>query len=249
MFKPAAAGRVFQDVLGQLEKAILDNRIKKGERLPPEREMIEAMRISRPTLREALRALEHKGLIEIRLGVKGGAYVKDLEVNRVADGIGILIRQKKISLRHLYEFREGVDGYMGGLAAERAGPEDLARLDRLLDELGRILEGEGPVWEEFWEKESSLHLELIRICGNPMFELTLSLINTGIPLYSHLMPNDKPGLESVLNDWKNIIGAMRNKEVTRVQTLLNAHASRADTWAQQEGKKSGQKPSEIILDI
>jgi DNA-binding FadR family transcriptional regulator len=95
LFRPASTVRVFQDVLSQLENAILNNQIKRGERLPPEREMIEAMQISRPTLREALRALEHKGLIEIRLGVKGGAYVKSLDVDQVASGIGILIRQKK----------------------------------------------------------------------------------------------------------------------------------------------------------
>jgi DNA-binding FadR family transcriptional regulator len=247
LFKPASTVRVFQDVLSQLENAILNNQIKQGERLPPEREMIEAMRISRPTLREALRALEHKGLIEIRLGVKGGAYVKALDLNKVASGIGILIKQKNISLRHLYEFREGVDGYMAGLAAERATPEDLARLEALLDEVRQVLEKDGDIWQEFYAKEAYLHQELIHISNNPMFELTLSLINTGIPAYAHLMPNTKKDLQNVLADWEGIVRAMHDKQVTKVQTLVNAHASRANTWAQQAGEEYGQKPRDILL--
>jgi DNA-binding FadR family transcriptional regulator len=138
---------------------------------------------------------------------------------------------------------------MAGLAAERATPEDLAKLDSLLEEVRQTLEPEGEVWKEFYKKESYLHQELIRISDNPMFELTLSLINTGIPSYAHLLPNSREGLQAVLSDWENIISAMHNKEVTKVQTMMNAHASRANLWAQQGGQVSGQRPSEILLDL
>ena len=62
--------RAFQLVEEQLEEAILSGRIKPGDKLPPERDLVEDLATSRRSLREAMRVLEQKGLIEIKLGVK-----------------------------------------------------------------------------------------------------------------------------------------------------------------------------------
>ncbi len=72
MFQTARSTKVFQDVVAQIEEAILSGRIPAGETLPSERELKAMFGVSRPTLREALRVLEEKGLIEIRLGTGGG---------------------------------------------------------------------------------------------------------------------------------------------------------------------------------
>ncbi len=119
-FKKAKQNRIFQDVVDQVQVAILDGRIGAGERLPAERELCEMFQTSRGTLREALRILEQKSLIEIRLGVNGGAYVKDANAELMAENLAMLIRSQTISLSHLAEFREGVEGSVAGLAAQRA---------------------------------------------------------------------------------------------------------------------------------
>ena len=75
MFEAAKQTKVFQNVVEQIQEAILDGRLTTGQTLPAERELKEMFSISRGTLREALRVLEQKGLIEIRLGVNGGAVV------------------------------------------------------------------------------------------------------------------------------------------------------------------------------
>ena len=72
MFQAAKQTKVFQDVVEQIQEAILDGRLTAGQTLPAERELKEMLSISRGTLREALRVLEHKGLIEIKLGVGRG---------------------------------------------------------------------------------------------------------------------------------------------------------------------------------
>ena len=78
LFRAAKQNRIFQDVVEQIQEAIIEGHLKVGDRLPPERELKEMLQTSRSTLREALRVLEQKGLIEIKLGMGGGAVVKTL---------------------------------------------------------------------------------------------------------------------------------------------------------------------------
>ena len=78
MFKQAKHNKVFQDIVDQIQNAIINNTFKPGNKLPAERELKEKFNTSRSTLREALRVLEQKGLIEIRPGVSGGAIVKKI---------------------------------------------------------------------------------------------------------------------------------------------------------------------------
>lgn len=68
--------RIFEDVVKRIEADILAGRIRIGEKLPAERELKRRLNTSRSALREALRVLEHKGLIEMRLGKAGGAYIR-----------------------------------------------------------------------------------------------------------------------------------------------------------------------------
>jgi GntR family transcriptional repressor for pyruvate dehydrogenase complex len=81
--------RSFDDVVEQVRAAIIDGSILAGERLPSERELAEQFGVSRATLREALRALEAVGLIEIRLGAHGGAFATEGDDDRAAE----LLRQ------------------------------------------------------------------------------------------------------------------------------------------------------------
>jgi DNA-binding transcriptional regulator YhcF (GntR family) len=110
MFETAKSTKVFQDVVAQIEDAILAGRVKTGDMLPSERDLKDMFRISRGTLREALRVLEQKGLIEIKLGVGGGSLVKTVDGGQVSESLGLLIRSQKVSLNQLAEFREGLEG-------------------------------------------------------------------------------------------------------------------------------------------
>ena len=87
MFQAAKQTKVFQDVVEQIQEAIFDGRLKTGETLPAERELKTMFNVSRGTLREALRVLEQKGLIGIRLGVGGGAFVKDASYDNVSQSL------------------------------------------------------------------------------------------------------------------------------------------------------------------
>ena len=99
LFREARQNRIFQDVVEQIEEAILSGRLKAGDRLPPERELKETLKTSRSTLREALRVLEQKGLIEIRLGKGGGAHVKAISSDSISQSLGLLLRSQHVRLQ------------------------------------------------------------------------------------------------------------------------------------------------------
>ena len=75
-FGPYKPPRAFQEIADQIKKAILDRKLKPGERLPSERELAEQFQVGRLTIREALRSLETSGIITIRKGSGGGAFVR-----------------------------------------------------------------------------------------------------------------------------------------------------------------------------
>ena len=132
MFQAAKQTKVFQDVVEQIQEAILDGRLTAGQTLPAERELKETFNISRGTLREALRVLEQKGLIEIKLGVGGGSVVKAVDTDQISESLGLLIRSQKVSLNHLAQFREDVEGIVAARAAKNHVAEDIQTLKDLL---------------------------------------------------------------------------------------------------------------------
>ncbi|MEA2058948.1 MAG: GntR family transcriptional regulator [Thermodesulfobacteriota bacterium] len=99
VFHKAKKNRIFQDVVDLIQEAIFNNKLIPGDFLPPERELRETFNVSRGTLREALRILEHKGLIEIRLGTGGGSVVKHAGVEQLNESIAILIRSGDLSVQ------------------------------------------------------------------------------------------------------------------------------------------------------
>ena len=102
--------RAFELVAEQLEELILSGQLRPGDKFPPERAIILDLGISIRTLREAMRILEQKGLVEIKTGTKGGVFVKDATTEKLNESLGVLIRLNKYSVRELSELRLDLEG-------------------------------------------------------------------------------------------------------------------------------------------
>ncbi|MCW2715702.1 MAG: GntR family transcriptional regulator, partial [Frankiales bacterium] len=122
------------DVLaGDLRERILQSQFPEGSALPPERELVMQTGMSRTTVREALRILEVQGLIRIKTGRAGGAFVQRPGEASMANSVGLLIRGGRIRLSALLETREGVEPACARLAAKYRTDADLERLDAAND--------------------------------------------------------------------------------------------------------------------
>lgn len=249
MFREAKQNLLFHDTLEQIEKAIYNGNLKPGEKLPPERELRETLLVSRTTLREALKVLEQKGLIEIKVGVKGGAFVKEVGIDQFSGSLSLLMRLKKVSLTDLYEFRESVEGIAAGLATERATEEDIASLEQTIERASAEIEKDGENWKPFYEMESRLHRLVAKTSRNLIYEIIFSAIHTNINHYSHLLPRNKTFLLSLCDEWKKIVAHMKRGEVTKVASLTTIHAVRSNELAHEACLRIGQEMSDIILKI
>src|SRR5262245_53241973 len=91
MFKAVSLNRVSQAIVEQVKLLLRQGRLKPGDRLPSERELCERFGVSRVTVREALRVLEAGGLIDIRVGARGGAFVTSPTSQQIGEGLADLL--------------------------------------------------------------------------------------------------------------------------------------------------------------
>ena len=226
-FRKAKQSRVFQDVVEQIQTAILEGQLCAGDRLPSERQLGEIFHTSRNTLREALRILEQKGLLEIRLGTSGGAYVKDVNADLMAENLAMLIRSHDVSLQHLTEFREGVEGTVAGLAARRSTGTDAKKLTQLITEAKRHYQKGKAGWEAFVQVDEKIHTEIARIAGNPLYTFVLQSVHENIHRYYDKFLNvGVTELEENFQDLQQIVQAVIKKDPEAASSLAISHVQR-----------------------
>ncbi len=225
MFKRAKQSRVFQDVVEQIQDAILSKKLAPGTRLPAERDLKEMFNTSRGTLREALRVLEQKGLIEIKLGVTGGAIVKRIDTDPIMESLALLIRSGEVSLGHLSEFRIKIESSLVELATERASSDDIQEMERLLAKARQCFDNQD--WETFLQTDEAMHTFIGTMTRNPVFQFVQKSIHENIHRYyrDYLPMNHERTLEN-LNDFEKIIAAMKAKDGAAASAIIADHVRR-----------------------
>ena len=241
LFRKARQNRIFQDVVDQIQAAILSGRIKPGGKLPAERELGDMLGTSRGTLREALRVLEQKGLIEIRLGVGGGAVVKGPGTEQITESLDMLIRSRKISLHHLAEFREGVEGTVAGMAARRATTTDIRQLRQILQDAEKYWRAGVEKWSEFVRVDEQMHMALARIARNPLYMFILKTVHDNIHMYyDRFLPGGRDELNENYEDLVHLVRAVAEGRDDQAAELARDHVRRFNRYMESK-KREGRE--------
>jgi GntR family transcriptional repressor for pyruvate dehydrogenase complex len=133
LFEKITHNRTADAVTEQIELLILQGILRPGDRLPGERELSGQVDVSRPILREALKALEERGLVASRPGE--GTFVADLMGSVFSEPLVALIRRHPGAVGDYFEFRRMIEGWSAALAAERATEADREILRRLVADM------------------------------------------------------------------------------------------------------------------
>ncbi|BCS52825.1 FadR/GntR family transcriptional regulator [Geobacter sp. SVR] len=238
MFKAVKQNRAYQDVVEQIQDAIISGTLKPGSQLPAERELKESFGISRGTLREALRVLEQKGLIEIRTGVSGGSIVREVNSEQLSENLGLLIRNRTVSLRDLAEFRKGIEGGVAVLAAQRANEQDKAALRALLAEAEGYLKQGRRGWDAFIRTDEKLHMALASISANQLFISVLESVYLNIhTYYENFLPREKRVLQENFDDLSGIVAAVEAGDGERARELAQGHVDRFNAYMEEKGPR------------
>ena len=125
MFSSVRTPRVYEHIVAQIERAIFEGRLQQGDKLPAERQLVREFGASRVAVREALRALEHRGLVEVRQGSAGGYFIREMDDGPVVRDFQTLFRLGHVSLPQLVEARALIEPESARLAAVRATEPDV----------------------------------------------------------------------------------------------------------------------------
>jgi GntR family transcriptional regulator, transcriptional repressor for pyruvate dehydrogenase complex len=129
---PIKSTRIYQEIVRQVKGMIAEGRLKSGDQLPPERELADKFVVSRTSVREALRALESLGLVEIRPGE--GTFVREVSIETLIEPLALLMVSQREAIGELFEARRLLEPALAALAATRATPEEIHEMERILEQ-------------------------------------------------------------------------------------------------------------------
>lgn len=173
VFSPISTPRASEKVFSQIKSSILTGKYRSGSKLPSEKELTAAFRVSRGVVREALRMLELSGFLMIRQGHGGGPYVTDLTLSHVGNSFLDLFQARTLSMAEVVQVRLFVEPEVARMAALNFNATHLKRLEDA--EAGEHISFKSQ--SERIERLTDVHKVLAGICGNHFFEaIVLSMM-------------------------------------------------------------------------
>ena len=142
MFRSIHRTRISDEVASQVKTLITEGKLKPGDRLPPERELIKQFGVSRPSLREALNSLVATGFLEVVQGNR--TVVRSLVSAKIFEPLDNLLREDSNTVFELIEVRKAIETWNAYLAAKRASREDISHLEEIIESMKKSLEKGGP---------------------------------------------------------------------------------------------------------
>jgi DNA-binding FadR family transcriptional regulator len=169
-FTSATTQRASQEIVRQIQNAILSGKLKPGDKLPSERELIAMFRRSRPTVREAFRVLEESGLISISGGV--GAVVCEPDLASLVQPISRMLHLTKVHPRELVEMRILLEMSIIEWAAERHTEADLDNMRQVLCRADESVDD----WQQFYQIDRDFHEAIANAAKNALSTMILSVL-------------------------------------------------------------------------
>jgi GntR family transcriptional repressor for pyruvate dehydrogenase complex len=224
MFSKVNAGRISSMIVDQIRLLIRDGQLTAGDRLPSERELGERFGVSRVTVREALRGLEAQGLVAIRVGAHGGAFVTAPTSDRLGEGLSDLLSLSVVSPAEVTEARQVLELAIVPLVCERADETDIAELTAICDRAEAALHSgkEYPV-----SLSAEFHTRVAKATHNPaleMFALTFHapMLNS---LAKAQQEDPKVGVRGT-EEHREFVAAVARRDVAAAEAVMRQHLAR-----------------------
>lgn len=225
-FKPVKRIKIYQEVVSQINEAVLSGRFKSGDQLPSERKLQEMFNASRPTIREAVRVMESSGLLRVKPGRKGGMFITPNQFNPLEENFALLVSSSKFSFDHIAEFREHLESQVVDTAFERIEDDDIKDLEKLVKEAEKCLTKKSRSISRFLENDTRFHLKMSRIAGNAVAVYMLGAIYSLTGYYERFYKLDNKTLDESLQDLCDILSAFSNHQQAQAKRLVRNHIHR-----------------------
>ena len=215
--EPVKRSRIYEHIVGQIHALIREGRWAPGDQIPPERELAERFRVSRTSVREALRALEMQGVIDSRQG--GGTFVRTADVDMLVGPLAWAILRGRRELAEVLEVRELIEPGIARLAAIRAKAEHVSELESLLERQRECIAAE----RSFVEEDTAFHYTLAKAADNQILlrlhNVILDMLRESRQSYLHV-PN-RPQMS--LRGHEAMLGAVKARDADAAYRASLAH--------------------------
>ncbi|HNS52756.1 MAG TPA: FadR/GntR family transcriptional regulator [Anaerolineae bacterium] len=152
--------RLYQAVVSQVTERILADHLQPGDRLPSERDLSLQLGVSRTAVREAIRALEEKGLVEVRQG--SGTFVRSPAPDSVSASLALYLHTNVARYLQLMDLRSILEPEIASRLAQSVEPEDLARLQGRILRMHQLLDSP----KEYAAEDAAFHMDFYRAANN-----------------------------------------------------------------------------------
>lgn len=224
---------VAKQIAESLRQAIIDGKIKVGERLPTEEDLAKSYQVSRPTIREALKRLAAQNLVHSRRGPSGGNFVTRpdpvLSAQSVASVATLLVGLGAFDLDEIVSARLETEMICAHLAAQHRTPEDLARMAAEVavqsDDSGRVTD------EMFCESDVKFHRALVDASGNGPMRFMMHLVVEAMVPITNFMSFRERERQVIVGYHRAILEALTNRDGdSAVESLRNLMAYLRDRY-------------------
>jgi GntR family transcriptional repressor for pyruvate dehydrogenase complex len=212
-----AKTKLHEQIVNQVQALIEKGRLKHGDQLPPERELASIFKVSRHTVREAIRILEQKNILRSRPG--SGTFIILEDESSVVEYMARAIFREKNTLSEIFQFRELLEPQIAGLAARNATQKNISDLEDILEkqkqELGNTVESK--------ELDEKFHLALAKATGNSVLFQVVELFGH-ILLKSRHEDSQSPYRNKLsIEGHKKILDAIKDADSMAANKLMAGH--------------------------
>jgi len=236
-FLPIGHDRTFEGAVEQIAERIRLGDLTAGDKLPPERELAAAMRISRATLREAVRVLAEAGVLAVKPGASGGISV-------ISDYVPLDMLRAKSVLRlgevaGVLEARRLLEPRVAQLASMYAREDDFNRMQAVIDAQKRLLEN-GDVLQHtdrFLQLDSQFHLRIARATGNATIVSLMRMLLRQLEIARDMALHEPPIPVWVIDIHERTLAAIRSADHQRIDSVMDEHlAAMERSWERETGR-------------
>jgi len=216
-----------ENVVRQIKASILRGAIKPGERLPPERELAALLKISRGSLRQALKALQIMGVLEVIHG--SGTYLADSAEAVLRDPEDLLIPSRGHSFAEMYEARRAMEAESAASAAIRATEQDLQKMRSEIDAMRKAMTSA----RQFIERDKVFHHHIAVASGNSVFiwfiELLQRVLDKGQRVHAR-----SERMHLLISEHERIVRAIEARDSDLARKEMLSHLTLSKAYTDQE---------------
>lgn len=233
---PVAASKLRRkrtdEIVDAIKRMIVEHGLGPGDRLPQERDLIVQFAAGKGTVREALKALEVQGLISVRTGPGGGAFIERMSEGRAMSLLSNFLFAKNLSIANIYQMRRVLEPQAAASATPHIDEAGLNRLEAII----RIYDHEPADATERWNQrmaELDFHGVVAEYADNPILTFTcrfLQRLLKDLTIAQDIYVQPEPvSRASGIQHQRNLIAAMRRRDAGAAAAILTEHMAEAES--------------------